>query len=467
MKKILLFALVLLLSISFAAGCQSNKAATTSAATDDLPKDANGNKIMTMKVFTNDASAPTRVTNFEGAAEKLNAELEKEKADYRVKIEPIVKPMSGEEFDKNFIFASQSNNAADIYTTSYASVGWMAEGNYILPLDDVKKEKVFENIMDGYWQPVTWDGKVFGVIQDTEARAVYFNKEILRKMGWSEEDINQLPKKAETGDFTLKDMTDIALEAQKKGLVKNGYEFDRGPNDVPMNFYNFGAELYDWKNKKFILDKEKVLKTFEWIKESKDSGVVPAANMTTDKAEKLARMLNQETLFAQGGIWDEAKFRNQGWHKELGNVTTDWIKQNVGIMNLPTIKKGKKPITVSNPYIYVVSKNTKYPDIAKRLLVHASAPELQAKHAVETSHIPFTKEGQENEQVKANEWINSVKYLTNYSHFAGNHPDQTKYSKILIDATTYVMSGEMTPEKAVSYIEEQMALNLKANSVIK
>ncbi|PLR95790.1 sugar ABC transporter substrate-binding protein [Bacillus sp. T33-2] len=467
MKKLLLLAIALLLTISIASGCQSNKGETTSASADGLPKDANGNKIMTMKVFTNDASAPTRVTNFESAAEKLNEELEKEKADYRVKIEPIVKPMSAEDFDKNFIFASQSNNAADIYTTSYASVGWMAEGDYILPLDSVKKEKVFENIMDGYWQPVTWDGKAYGVIQDTEARVVYFNKEILRKMGWSEEDINQLPKKAEAGEFTLNDMTDTAADARKQGFVKNGYEFDRGPNDVPMNFYNFGAELYDWKNKKFVLDKEKALKTFEWVKESRESGVVPAQNMTTDKAEKLARMLNQETLFAQGGIWDEAKFRTQGWHKELGNVTTDWIKQNVGVMNLPVVKKGQKPITVSNPYVYVVSKNSKNPDIAKRLLAHVSAPELQAKHAVETSHIPFTKEGQEHEQVKANEWINSVNYLTNYSKFTGNHPDQTKYSKILIDATSYVMSGEMTPEKAVGYIEEQMALNLKANSVIK
>ncbi|WP_100401360.1 sugar ABC transporter substrate-binding protein [Bacillus sp. FJAT-42315] len=469
MKKqlFIIMSIVLLFVLS---ACSGSKSANSdnpvdSNSKEDLPVDENGNKIVTLKVFTRDASAPTRVTNFEGAAKKMNTDLEEAGEDYRVQVEAIVKPMDGEAFDQNFIFASQSGNAADIYATSYTSVGWMADGGYIKELNGIEKEEVFTNLMDGYWNPVKWDGNIYGVIQDTEARVVYFNKNRLRELGWTEAEINELPAKAESGDFLLSDMITVAKEAQEKGIVDKGYEFDGGSNDNPMNFYNFGAEIYDWDKGQFILDKANVLSTFEWMKESVDSGVIPAENITTDKNEKLARLVNNETLFIQAGIWDEAKFRKNGLHKEQGNLTTDWIKENLGVMNLPVVEKGNKPITVSNPWVYVVSKDTKQFDAAKKLLAYVSEPEFQAKHGVETSHIPFTKEGQEHETVVANEWINSVKHFTNYSKFNGNHPDQAKYDKIIKDASSYVMTGEMTPQEAVDYMEEQLKLNIDEKNI--
>lgn len=467
MKKnwIFVFAMIFVLML---AGCSEKTADTKGSEAEKVPVDEDGNKIITLKILTRDASAPTRVTNFEGAAKKMNEDLEKEGEDYRVQVEAIVKPSDQGVFDQNFIFASQSGNAADIYTTTYSSIGWMADGGYIQELNGIEKDPVFANIMDEYWKPVTWDENIYGVIQDTEARVVYFNKERLRQFGWSEEDINSLPEKALSGEFMLSDMMDVAKNAQAQNIVKNGYEFDGGPNDNPMNFYNFGAAFYDWDNKKFILDKENTLKTFEWLKEGVESGTIPENTITTDKNEKLANLINGETLFVQAGIWDEAKFRANGYHKELGNVTTDWIKENIGVINLPVVKSGNKPLTVSNPWVYVVSKDTPHSDVAKKLLTYVSDAEFQAKHAVDTSHIPFTKEGQEHEKVLANEWINSVKHFTNYSQFNGNHPDQGKYDKIIADASNYVMTGEMMPEDAVKYMEDQLALNIdEKNYVIK
>lgn len=467
MKKNWIFVLAMLFVLMLA-GCSGKTADTKGSEAENVSVDENGNKIITLKILTRDASAPTRVTNFEGAVKKMNEDLEKAGEDYRVQAEAIVKPSDQGVFDQNFIFASQSGNAADIYTTPYTSIGWMADGGYIQKLNGIEKDPVFANIMEGYWKPVTLDGNIYGVIQDTEARVVYFNKERLRQFGWSEEDINNLPEKALSGEFKLSDMMDVAKNAQAQNIVKNGYEFDGGSNDNPMNFYNFGAAFYDWDNKKFILDKENTLKTFKWLKESVESGVTPENTITIDKDEKLANLINGESLFVQAGIWDEAKFRANGYHKELGNVTTDWIKENIGVMNLPVVKSGDKPLTVSNPWVYVISKDTPHSDVAKKLLTYVSEAEFQAKHAVDTSHIPFTKEGQEHEKVLANEWINSVKHFTNYSQFNGNHPDQGKYDKIIADATNYVMTGEMTPEDAVKYMEEQLALNIdEKNYVIK
>ena len=458
MRKLVRIMTLLLLAVVVFTGCTS-KASQEAQKEKQYRADENGNKIIPVKIFTRDASAPTRVTNFAKAAKTLNKELEAEGADYRVEVEAVVKPMGGSEFDQHFIFASKTGDTADIYATGFTSIGWMVDGDYIQPLDGIENEEVFKNLMPGYWNPVTLNGHIWGVVQDTEARVVYYYKPALKEMGWTNKEIEVLPAKSESGEFTLDDMINLSKEAMNKGVVKNGYEFDGGGNDLPMNFLNFGAEIYDREKLQFVLDRDNLKQTFEWFEKTAESKVIPETVISTPKDEKLARLINGETLFVQCGIWDEAKFRTRGFHKKLGNVTLDWTMENLGVMILPSAE-GNRNITISNPWSYVVPKAAGNLDVIKRLLVHVSTPEPQAEHAVTTSHIPFTKEGQEHQKVLANAWINHVKHFTNYSNFLPNDPQLGKFSKILKDASQNVFIGEMTPDEAVKWMEEQFKLNI-------
>ncbi|WP_248930225.1 ABC transporter substrate-binding protein [Paenibacillus hamazuiensis] len=393
--------------------------------------------------------------NLAKAAEKLNQKLEKEDSKYRLKVNPVLKP---DDLNQYIIFSSKSGKAPDIAEIGYSNIGWLAEGNYVMQMDDMKNQDVFKNLMPGYWNAVTWDKHIWGVIQDTEARMVFFYKPHLKKLGWTDEQIAALPKKVENGEFTMQDMADVAKQAVDQKLVKHGFLHNTGPRDVAAFYVNNGVQMYDEDKKQYVFDKANVVETFKEVKQLVDSGLLPDSMMTYSEKDRLKEIVNGTALFVGGGIWEEARFKQNGYHNELGNVNSEWIQQNLGVILLPPSKKGGKPITMSNPYVYVASKTTKHPELVKRLLVEVSAPEYQKNHATQSSHIPFTKEAQE--LAKESAFLNSVSYMTNYSKFVPNHPDEPKYEKIRAEALKNVETGTMTPEKAAEWMEQQMKLDL-------
>ena len=56
-------------------------------------------------------------------------------------------------------------------------------------------------------------GKTYGVPQDTEARPMYYRKDLLAKMGWSKDMIERLPDAVKNGEFAWPDLVLWAKEA--------------------------------------------------------------------------------------------------------------------------------------------------------------------------------------------------------------------------------------------------------------
>jgi inositol-phosphate transport system substrate-binding protein len=219
-----------------------------------------------------------------------------------------------------------------------------------------------------------------------------------------------------------------------------------------------GTQFFDNDKQKYVADTPKLLETFKWLSQMSKEKLIPKEFISAKKDDILKAFVNGETLMLNAGIWDEAKWRTRGFHKELGNVTEQWVADNIEVILFPVSAKGMTPSTGSNPWVYVVPKAAKNVDMIKQLLEHVSAPKLQAEHAVQSSHIPFTSEGQV--EVKANSWLNKVGYLINYSKFMPNHPDEPKFENILIDATKNVENASMTPEQAVDWMQKQMKLDI-------
>jgi len=75
----------------------------------------------------------------------------------------------------------------------------LADDGYIISLDDYVQKywMLLEDIYPSLWNAVKYKGKIWGIPQDTEARPLYFRKDVLRALGWSEDEINALPEKLE------------------------------------------------------------------------------------------------------------------------------------------------------------------------------------------------------------------------------------------------------------------------------
>lgn len=438
------------------------------STTEASSESADGTVVI--QALTNDASAPARVNNFSEAAESLNEKLEEEGSDARVSVEAIIKPMGGDEYNQQIIFASQSGNAADIYATGYTRVGWLADSGYIQPIDDIQDASVFDDLLEGYWQPVTYKGQIWGVIQDTEARGVLYNKDVLRELGWSDEEVESLPDRVESGEFLLGDLTATARAAVEQGITEYGIAHSSGGGeakaDLAMLYGAHGADYYNDETNEFILDTDPMLETFEWARSLVEEGVMPEEGTGTPKIDLLADMLNGRSLFVTAGIWDEAKFRNRGIHDELGNVDAQWVLDHIGITLMPSTDASMEPVTFSNPWIYVVSASANDVDLVKQLLVEVSAPELQAAHAVESAHIPFTQAGQEQPAVQENAWLNKVGYMINYSRFMPKDADSPIYGNIMEEVFGAVETGALEPGEAADWLSDEMERRLE-NVVIR
>ncbi|GAW92369.1 sugar ABC transporter substrate-binding protein [Calderihabitans maritimus] len=453
---------ILLVAGVFLSGCGQQQAGQS------VKSEPQKTETVVIKVDSKGSPADsTRGTNIADAAKELNQLLEAKGDNRRVKVEVNhVSAGSDEEYNKKFILAWQSGGGADIRAISHADVAMMAKGGYILPLDDLLSNSEYadfvKDIYPTLWEAAKYAGKTWAVPQDTESRPVYFRKDALRKMGWSEDQINQLPEKIKRGEFTLADMTALAKEAVEKGVVKYGifHRPSNGPYFV-MQVYNFGGKIYNPVTDKLVLDKKAVLKTLQYHYDLTQNAKVTPEGMTSMEWRMLHKsFVEGDVLFWYGGTWHWGEYQKVPYHEELGELTEEYMFENIGYALVPAAEKGGRPITLSQPWVYTINSNTKYPDLAFALIAIASKPEYNAKHAIESGHLAISPSVAESPTYQSSEFLADVQYQLEYTTTQPTHPEYGKFKSGLYKAIQAVELGKQKPEEALNWLEDQLKNDL-------
>ncbi|MDQ0338560.1 inositol-phosphate transport system substrate-binding protein [Caldalkalibacillus uzonensis] len=452
--------IVLCLGFTFTAlaGCS-----TSEPAAGDQPEVQKNDEV---DVVTITAQAPspetTRVDNLVRAAEMLNEELEKEGQNIRVEVETQMFEGSWEDYARQFMLAFQSGKEPDIYVASHPNTGWLADGGYIQPLDELKESEAYADVYPVLWDAVTYKGHVWGAVQDTEARPVFYNKNILRELGWSEEEIERLPEKVKIGEFTLNDLIQVAEEAVSSGTAKYGivHRPVNGP-DFQVMLYNFGGTLYDPEENKIVFDKEAVLKQLSFFHEIAQKKLIPEGLLSMEWSNIHSMVVNGEVLFYFGGIWNIFNWGEDNFHKELGKVDPEWVMENFGMMLYPAAEEGGQALTLSHPFAYFVSANAEHKELIIRLLEHVIHPDLQTTHNVETYHLPVTESAANHPDYQANITLGEIAYMTQYTTFLPNHEGYEPYSNAVFKAIEAVQLGRQTPQEALEALEVQLKNDLR------
>ena len=288
------------------------------------------------------------------------------------------------------------------------------------------------------------------------------------------QEIQQRLRRLETpglviGEFTLDDMLAVAKEAQDKGIIKEGYGFWTRPKQGPdwYSFWiNFGGELEDPATGKLVFVKDAGLKVLNfWYKTMYELGTTTPDNIGTDwKIWHETVAAGQNVLFWNGGTWhwmDEAV----NYVAEQGGEKFMW--ENEGFMLIPPYKKGGKPSNLSHPLIYTISADSKYPDIAFRLITIASSPELNTLHAVGSSHLGIRKSQVEYPPYANNKFLHDAAYMVDYASYLPNNPNWAAYDNIVWRGTSAVLADEMKPAEAVDMIIEELQSELGDEVIIK
>ena len=430
--------------------------------------EAAGAKEIVVKVWTIGPDPPSeyRLKNIQIAADLLNTWFKIAGSNVKITIdgEFFVRPVEWGEYKNKFYLAAEAGKAPHIYLTGHEDIGFLADNGYIIPLDDYIQQYwdvVYYDIIETLWESVKYKGKIWGIPQDTEVRPLYFRKDILRKMGWTEEQINELPKKIERGEITLQDLLEIAKEAKDKGLiergilhrVKEGYDY--------FQFYlAYGGRLWDPDQGKMVFTESAWRKTLEWFHKAVwQYGVISPNQFSGDWDKDFHGPFTRgEALFLSGGSWHKGEWISKGL------LTEEEFKENIGYALHPAGEPGMKPVTLSHPLIYTVTSQAVkdgVADLAFALITIATSPHLNSLHAVKSAHLAIMY-SQISDSRYAQDWfLQDVAYMLKYTTFIPNHPKWGDYSRAVFNILKAVESDKnLTPDQAFEILKSEIERNI-------
>jgi inositol-phosphate transport system substrate-binding protein len=110
--------------------------------------------------------------------------------DFDLTVEPLNDDAGWADYKKKFTLAADAGEGPDIVLSGHEDVPVWANAGYIVDFEFCRdKYPEFDDVIDSLWDSVTWQGKLWGVPQDTEARPMFYNKTKLKELGWSDADV--------------------------------------------------------------------------------------------------------------------------------------------------------------------------------------------------------------------------------------------------------------------------------------
>lgn len=396
------------------------------------------------------------------AAIELNKELESE--GIVVTVEAVQESAGWGDYLKKFTLAAEAGKGPDILLVGHESIAGFGTTGYIVPIaDSVKEIKAmapeFDDVIESLWDVTSWRGQIWGIPQDTEARAMFFSKTKLKELGWSDAKIAALPDEILKGNFTLDDMIATGKEAIAKGVVEPGYGYWSRPKtgqDFMQYYMAYGGELYDAKQDKLVIVKKALLDWYKFNRRIVTEGVTPKNYIGTDWGIFHSTVSHGQALFWNGGIWQWAEWADQHV-ADLGGQ--EYLFENFDYALQPSGIRGVEAQQLSHPLIYVVvsekSSGSSNQDLVVRLLQKMTTKELNTKHAVASTHLGILKSQADYAPYKADRLLSESLYMLDYAFFMPNHPYFGSYWDAIFTTMVSVQNGVLTPEKGV---EEAIAV---------
>ena len=421
-----------------------------------------------------------RCNVFNEVVDDLNAQLEEEGDARRVTLELICDNPGWGPYKQEFVLASDAGEAPDIYVAGHEDIGSLSAAGYIVDLTDMVMDAdgnwlfpQFADVVDNLWDSTRYNGRIWAIPQDAEARPLYYSKALLRELGWSEEEIDSLPERIRNAEFTWDDLIATAQEAIEAGIIEPGNGVWHRPTNGPdflYYYYGFGGEL-EAEDGHLIYDTESAQQVYEFFANlTQETGVLRSDMLGTLEWSEWHQTVSQAdtVLFWPGGTWNWGNWRVNYYPSQQTEMDPEeWLFENIGYALIPEFEEGNGPITLTHPLVYTISSNSENPDLALRLIAMVTTPELNTLHAVASAHLGILKSQAEYEPYTEDAFLSDVLYMLDYTTFISNSEFYTAWANANYDAIAAVEVGDLTPEEAVEFVVARMENELGDNVEIR
>jgi len=404
-----------------------------------------------------------RVDAIDIAADLLEREAAIRGEDLQITVEK--KPTNTwDDFKQAVTLAAEAGNAPNILVTGHEDIAPWAQSGLIVPIEDYVNldawpiNDIYENLLE----ISSYNGVLYGLPQDAEARPFFFWKEYMRKIGYSDADIDALPDKVQSGEYTLANVLEDAKKMVDQGVVQQGYGFYPRPNNGPdyWQFYkSFGGVMEE--DGKLVLDKAAMQKFYQFFVDAVNAGVTRKNHIGTPNDQWWAEVASGKAGIWHGGTWHYARYVNQEGLKDFfGSVAFSLIPAG----------DGGEPNTLTHPLVYVLSSghDERTTAIAADLVKIASEPRINALHAVKSAHLGITKQEANIDIYADDRWTReATERLLPHANAMPNNADFGTYWNAMWSGLEASWTGQKTPEQAVTDLEAELKNSLGEAIVIR
>jgi len=370
-----------------------------------------------------------------------------------------------ESFKQAVTLAAESGKAPNIVVTGHEDIAAWSQSGMIVPIEDYLDTSApsIKGIYPNLLKIASYNGKLYGVPQDAEARTIFMWKASLRAIGYTDKQIDALPGKIRTGGYTLYDMLADAKKAQDKGLVAPGYGFYPRPSAGPdywQYYVSFGGQMQNPKNGKLVFDKQAMRKTYKFFADAVKMGVTRKDMLGTPWDQWYQEVATGKAVFWQGGTWHYARYTGKEGLKDFfGNVEYSMI---------PAGDKSGKANTLTHPLVYVITKqgSDKQKAIQAKLIEIASQPEINSLHALKSAHLGISAAQKNVEAYRADRWsTEATDRLMPYATAMPNDADLGNLWNAYWKGLEAAWTGSKSPEQAVTDAEKELRSSSFASKV--
>lgn len=371
-----------------------------------------------------------------------------------------------DEFKQGVTLGAEAGTAPSIVVTSHLDIAPWSQAGYIVPVEDYVDldswplNNVYPNLME----IASSGGTQWGIPQDAESRPFFFWRETLTKLGYSEDEIDALPGKVASGEYTLQDVLADATKAVEMGIVEKGYGFyprvSNGP-DYAQFYQSFGGEMMDPETGKLVLDKTAMTEFYQFFVDAVAAGVTRQNHIGTEWDQWYNEVANGRAAFWHGGTWHYGRYANEG---------NDDFWNTIQFSLIPAGNDKGRANTITQPLVYLVmnQEDDRIEEVASQLIAIATEPRLNTLHAIKSNHLAVTEAQDNVELYSGNRWASeATEVLLGSANAQPNHLQYGAFSEAMFSGLESAWTGVQTPAEAVAEVEAQMRATIGDDLIVR
>jgi multiple sugar transport system substrate-binding protein len=294
-------------------------------------------------------------------------------------------PAASDEYFEQMLSELQSGKSTvDVIGGDVVWPAQFAANGFLVDLSDRFTDQMKADHLDGPLQPITYEGKTYGVPWFTDAGMFYYRKDLLEESGFS-----QPPK---TWDEMKEMVAKIRADAGEEydGYVFQGAQDEGGVVNGLEHIWNAGGEVLE--GDRVVVNSAEAVEGLKLRRSMIEDGIAPVATGDYSTQESQAAFTNGDVIFMRNWPFVYGLLSNP----DQSRVTPE----QVGIAPIPVSGSGAQSFSGLGGWNFLV--NAASEDRIEEIWAFVEfmiAPEQQKTLALESTRLPTLKSLYEDEEL--------------------------------------------------------------------